>query len=196
MDEMFTVFWTNGTVNYIEGKDIADAFNKNGFGAGTLAAVDFYSKGVDLGYYWNKETHNWVKKKEINIHHDQAKDMKQADFLNLLNDHKTIQIEYSGGHLLSLDISAGCYWNSEQQKNTYVRHIAICFCEYNKGSYFDDDDENSHYYMVCNGQYMDDSEKEEAVDVLIRRIPAPFRAVNSNKCMSITDLMIKQSQGA
>lgn len=47
----FILHWKTGKPEYIEGMDIADAFNKAGIGAGALAALD----------HWNECRHEDVK---------------------------------------------------------------------------------------------------------------------------------------
>ena len=40
----FRIYWKDGLTQDIEGIDIADAFTRAGYGAGALAAVDWYEE--------------------------------------------------------------------------------------------------------------------------------------------------------
>jgi len=60
-NKTFYIYWRDGKKQKMQGRDIADAFSKAGFGGGAINAVDFYKEGVD-NYEWNKETHNWEAK--------------------------------------------------------------------------------------------------------------------------------------
>lgn len=184
----FTVFWRNGTINYLKGSDITDSFNSNGYGAGTLSVVDFYSEGIDINYSWNAETKEWDKKKEITIPSEQAENMQVSDFLNLAKTHSMVQIEYSDKSLLSFQTTVGLYYEQCEKRNTYVPNISICFCEYCNGSY-DGNDDTDHHYMVCDGQHFDVDDIEVAVSVFFERMKTPFNSISHMKNMTIDDLI-------
>ena len=57
-NKTFYIYWRDGKKQKMQGRDIADAFARAGFGGGAINAVDFYKEGVD-NYEWNKETRNW-----------------------------------------------------------------------------------------------------------------------------------------
>lgn len=61
---MFTLFWLTGDSEIIEGNTIAEAMNGAGYGAGSIAALDFHAPGDERdNYKWNKDKHTWDKKK-------------------------------------------------------------------------------------------------------------------------------------
>ncbi len=57
----FTVFWRHGRRDVFEGRDIADAFSRAGYGGGAIRVVDFYANGDDKSYTWDEAKHDWVK---------------------------------------------------------------------------------------------------------------------------------------
>lgn len=61
-EQMFTIFWRDGKREVLPGETAADAFNKAGYGAGALGALDFYSKGDDQSFEWNKPDRTWKPK--------------------------------------------------------------------------------------------------------------------------------------
>jgi len=44
MKKKFRLHWLHGKTEIIEGNDITDAFNKAGYGAGALRALDYYEE--------------------------------------------------------------------------------------------------------------------------------------------------------
>lgn len=57
--KQFTLYWLDGLREIITGTSIADAFNRAGYGAGALRALDFYAEGIDTGYTWDGS--KWIK---------------------------------------------------------------------------------------------------------------------------------------
>lgn len=55
----YIIYWRDGRTTAIHGNTPADAFNRHGYGAGALSAVDFYAKGTEPAYTWNAERHMW-----------------------------------------------------------------------------------------------------------------------------------------
>ena len=45
--KIFIIHWLDGKVEEISGDNIADAFNKAGYGAGAVAAIDYYEEKKD-----------------------------------------------------------------------------------------------------------------------------------------------------
>ena len=58
----WTLYWLTGDRHVVEGPDVATAMNCAGYGAGALAALDFYTKGDDNRYRWEADGRRWVKK--------------------------------------------------------------------------------------------------------------------------------------
>lgn len=60
----FTLYWLTGKSEPVEGKDIADAMNKAGYGQGAVRALDFYSNTHEIEYDWNAGKRSWDMKPE------------------------------------------------------------------------------------------------------------------------------------
>lgn len=59
----FTLFWMEGKSEVLEGSTISEAMNKAGYGAGSVAALDFYAQGnLTREYTWRKDLRRWVKR--------------------------------------------------------------------------------------------------------------------------------------
>lgn len=65
VEETFTVWWKDGTRSVIKGPNIETAFTKAGYGAGAVAAVDWYDRGDVNTHYWCVETKNWMRREPI-----------------------------------------------------------------------------------------------------------------------------------
>jgi hypothetical protein len=57
----FRLYWRDGKTEVITGSDIANAFNKAGYGSGALRALDFYDNGEEQNYEWNTEKRDWIR---------------------------------------------------------------------------------------------------------------------------------------
>ena len=59
----YIIYWRSGESQLVEGRDIADAFTRAGYGAGALRAVDFYDATTNgkPTYQWDKASRKWVK---------------------------------------------------------------------------------------------------------------------------------------
>jgi hypothetical protein len=61
----FIIYWRHGRLNTIEGDSIEQAFTNAGYGAGAVAAIDFYDSGEEIKYNWNKAEKDWDRKTPI-----------------------------------------------------------------------------------------------------------------------------------
>ncbi len=58
--KIFTLFWLTGEKEIIKGNDIADALRKNGYGGGTMRALDFWKEGDgNDNWFWDFASHQW-----------------------------------------------------------------------------------------------------------------------------------------
>jgi hypothetical protein len=56
----FTLYWRDGKSEVVRGKDIANAMNRAGYGAGALGALDFYTNGDSRAdNQWIAEQRRW-----------------------------------------------------------------------------------------------------------------------------------------
>lgn len=56
----YTIYWRDGKKSKVEGPTVEQAFTNAGYGAGAVAAIDFYANGDDDSYEW--VDHDWKKK--------------------------------------------------------------------------------------------------------------------------------------
>lgn len=62
----FTFYWLTGKREVLKGDTQADAFNRGGYSAGAIRALDFYAKGNDRDYYWDSKHRTWERKRRKN----------------------------------------------------------------------------------------------------------------------------------
>lgn len=56
----FTLFWSNGKRETVEGKNVSDAMNRAGYGQGAVRVLDFWGEGDCHNYKWDSEQERWV----------------------------------------------------------------------------------------------------------------------------------------
>ncbi|MFA6536899.1 MAG: hypothetical protein WCT18_00695 [Patescibacteria group bacterium] len=56
----FTLFWSDGKRQVVEGKDLADACLRAGIQVGAFVALAFFLTGEDYSYEWKDK--KWQKK--------------------------------------------------------------------------------------------------------------------------------------
>ena len=59
-ERLFTLFWRGGRRDVLSGDSVSGAMNKAGYGAGAVAALDFYADGENTEYMWLKSK-GWVR---------------------------------------------------------------------------------------------------------------------------------------
>ena len=59
---LYRFYWKDGKMDFFHGDTVKEALTNAGYGAGALAALDFYESTPEPTYEWNKETRNWDKK--------------------------------------------------------------------------------------------------------------------------------------
>ena len=61
-DKTFTIFWKDGDRTLLKGGATFDqAANNAGYGAGAVAAMDFYTEGDDQNYSWDVVQRRWLQ---------------------------------------------------------------------------------------------------------------------------------------
>ena len=58
----YTLYWRDGKLERVRGRDIADAMNRAGYGGGAVAALDFFVHGKAPKYLWNADRAEWEAK--------------------------------------------------------------------------------------------------------------------------------------
>ena len=92
----YTFYWRRGTKSILQGTSVEVAFNAS-YSAGAISAVDFYSNGVDYGYYWDPQKHEWVPKKDLRLGISAWNGMSVEEKLTTLKSAKTVDIEDNDG---------------------------------------------------------------------------------------------------
>jgi hypothetical protein len=59
--KIFTLYWRDGKREIVTGTSPVEAMNRAGYGAGAVAALDFYAEGDDKDYVWDQDKHDWVR---------------------------------------------------------------------------------------------------------------------------------------
>lgn len=60
--KFFTLYWQDGSKNFIHGETFEDAVNAAGYGHRTIVGLmDHYQRGFDYTYVWVPEIKNWQK---------------------------------------------------------------------------------------------------------------------------------------
>jgi hypothetical protein len=61
-DAIYTLFWRTGQREIVKGRNPAEAMTLAGYGGGAVRALDFYARGNNDEYAWNKITREWDAK--------------------------------------------------------------------------------------------------------------------------------------
>ena len=92
----FTFYWQRGTKSILQGTSVEAAFNAS-YSAGAISAVDFYFNGIDHGYYWEPQKHEWVRKTDLRLGISTWNVMSAEEKLAALKSAKTVDIEDTDG---------------------------------------------------------------------------------------------------
>lgn len=57
----YRIYWRDGSTACLKGRNEQDAFVRAGYGAGAMAAVDFFGRGEALEYKWNAADREWER---------------------------------------------------------------------------------------------------------------------------------------
>jgi hypothetical protein len=60
-EKKFSIYWKHGKHSVIIGVTIEDAFTRAGYGAGALAAVDWYDNNPVATHSWDNVAKEWLK---------------------------------------------------------------------------------------------------------------------------------------
>lgn len=58
----FQFYWVGGKLEQSEGISIADAFNRAGYGGGSINALDFYEESENPRWRYDSAARKWVRK--------------------------------------------------------------------------------------------------------------------------------------
>lgn len=189
----FTIFWLDGSKTNVFGTSIEDACNHAGIGNGALRDVDWYDEGIKNTHYYDSSKKEWVKFQDMEIPYSEFLFLTLADVLNIMKTHNTIVVKFENQDIVVFKHDWSLFYINN--KSSWVEYIELSFGEYFKGTYGgdSDDEENSHHYMMANGQYFAPDNMPHAVEAFKRRVVhEPFRAVDSPYCERLEDIHAKQ----
>lgn len=192
-NKWFTIYWRDGSVSHIFGLTIEQAFKHAGYGGGATAAIDFYDNGISQTHWYDKTKKEWVKFKDIEITISDFKEMTLEDLLRIMTDHNNITVKLDTQDIVIFTRNWGCFFLNN--RSSWVNYLSISFGEYFQGTYSgdSDDEENSHHYMMANGQYFAPDNLPHALEVFIRRVKDnPFMSVSTPYCERLEDIHAKQ----
>lgn len=189
----FTIYWLNGDKSHIFGETIDQAFTHAGYGGGAVAAIDWYDGRISDSHWYDKEKKVWEKYLDIEI--------KVADFLlmgiddlsRIMDTHNTITVKFDNDDIVVFNRGWGSFYLNNQ--GCWINYLEISFGEYFKGTYGgdSDDEENSHHYMMANGQYFTPDNLPHALEAFIRRVKSsPFKTCSSDYCEPLEIIHAKQ----
>jgi len=193
MLKWFTIYWLDGNISYICGGTIDQAFTHAGYGAGAANAIDWYDEGISQTHWRDKETKTWVKYLDIEIKVADFLQMNFDDLTRIMNTHNTITVKFDNDDIVVFNRAWGSFYLNDQ--GCWVNYLEISFGEYFKGTYSgdSDDEENSHHYMMANGQYFAPDNLPHALETFIRRVrSSPFHTCSSEYCEQLENIHAKQ----
>lgn len=189
----FTIYWLDGTTSCVCGESIEQAFNHAGYGGGAARAIDWYDEGISTTHWYDKEKKTWVKYLEIEIKISDFLLMNIEDLARIMNTHNTITVKFDNDDIVVFNRGWGSFYLNDQ--GCWVNYLEISFGEYFKGTYGgeSDDEENSHHYMMANGQYFAPDNLPHALDAFMKRVKSsPFNSCVNNYCEKLEDIHTKQ----
>lgn len=63
----YRIYWKNGTTTVSFGEDYEDALIKAGWVGEKIKEMDFFSRGLEQKYIWDKELGDWTRKPTLFI---------------------------------------------------------------------------------------------------------------------------------
>jgi hypothetical protein len=192
-NQWFTVYWLDGSKSHIYGETIDKAFAAAGYGGGSVNAVDWYDNGISNTHYRDQQKKEWVPFKNFEINKNDFLMKSMTDILNILKTSNSIQVKLENEDIVVLSHSWGLFHLNNE--TVWVEYIELTFGEYFKGTYSgdSDDEENSHHYMMANGQYFSPDDIAFSVEAFMQRVKKDsFYTVNTPHCKRLEE--IHQSQ--
>lgn len=166
--KFFTIYWLGGNRSVVNGKDIADAFSRAGYGGGAVNAIDWYDEGVSETHFYNKQERQWERYVPLHIYCTAFNDVKDK-LASFLEKHHEIIIDFPSRDQLSLRYAFGDFF-----RLGWTKYIEIVYAEFMDGPYHDDGEED-HHFMTANVEYHNPLNPETAIEALIKRMDDPFR---------------------
>lgn len=188
----FTVYWLDGKRSVIEGNDIADAFNKAGYGNGAMPAVDWYDNGISHTHWYSKNEKVWVPYTPAKLHHTAITNLGEDSTIaetvkQLLVNHRSLTVEFETKDQLSI----GIRWHHFAFGWTEV--VEVAFGEYHKGSYDNEDDsDEACHYMAYGTEYFTPNDIDIAIIAFIKRFHGSVYMASGLQTDSLQGIHAKQ----
>jgi hypothetical protein len=164
--KLFTVFWRDGSRKILKGVSVEDAFNRAGYGNGSLRAVDFYKEGVDLSYRFKDKA--WIEKEAYHIHILDAKadHILVRNFVRELMDVASeIVFDIEGGDRLVIEKKPHLF------EHGWTTLIALSY-----GACTKDPVSEEIHYVGGTVEYEDPEQLDRAINRLLARLGTPNKA--------------------
>lgn len=161
-DYPITVYWLGGGREIMLAKsatydgsdlslqDIADAFNRRGYGGSASAGVDWYSRTADDTHYF-VQGRGWVKRENKVLTTQEFNAISDEDLEDLLVKGN-VAVDTPEKHRMWISPREyGCFGTFG-----WTRYAEVTFGEYCVGEYGQDPEdweEGAHHYMGCGGSY-------------------------------------------
>ena len=190
----FTIYWKDGSRKVITGVTMEDAFTAAGYGAGAVAAIDWYDNGISQTHHYNMETKEWVKYEPVHIHADSSlfynTELNVSDLIGILRKHRKIIVDFPNKDILLIQ------HKFEEFSEGWAEVIYIAYGEYNNDS-DDSGEEDGGYHNASGAQYFDPDRIVTAVTRLIERVrsetPANQNIAGSALEDNLSALIAKQN---
>lgn len=192
-NQWFTIYWLDGSKSFVYGATIEGAFTSAGYGGGAVNAIDWYDNGISNTHNYDHKKKEWVPFTTLELTENEFKVMDMLNILDSLKASDSIQVKFPNEDIVVLSHKWGLFYLNNE--SVWVEYIELTFGEYFKGTYSgdSDDEENSHHYMMANGQYFAPDDIAFAVEAFMQRVKKDsFYTVNTPHCKRLEE--IHQSQ--
>lgn len=160
----FTLYMLDGDRRIIKGETIEQAFTMAGYGAGAIAALDWFDNGITDTHY--REGGVWIKRKPVKF----VKDVfdgsvtveNVARLTKVFEKAHLIEIEYPNKDILYIEMCDSVYIVGP------VRVIEISYAEYSDYPYYDESP-HQHHFIVTKTEEHDPNKQDKAVLAFLKR---------------------------
>lgn len=153
-NKLFTLYWLDGKREIVVGQTLADACNKEGYGAGAMGALDFFTEGPNDGYSWIAK--KWHKRVARIVDGETTSIMPAGHVKVCLNTHHNLTFEFPTKDRLEIDLTYGEYAEG------WVKHIRVYVANYCEGPY-EEGGEDDHHYLIGGIAFFHPKDIDKAV---------------------------------
>lgn len=190
-NKKFTIYWKDGSRKVITGVTMEDAFTAAGYGAGAVAAIDWYDNGISQTHHYNMETKEWVKYESVHIASNSSlfynTELNGSDLIGIFRKHRKIIVDFPNKDILLIR------HKFEEFSEGWAEVIYIGYGEYTN----DSGEEDDGYHNACGTEYFDPDRIVTAVTRLIERVrsetPANRNIAGSALEDNLSALIAKQN---